>query len=151
MNSAISVATGLTPLPTSKTPWANTCSSSPSESMPVVRTIQDKLLAPSREALDAACRDPSSRTERLGVLEALAAALGGFSLESYAKHFQLRHSLVARHHLEQLKAAVLETGIESAIALAALADSPLGMARREKGAYYTDYRLARRLADAVGV
>lgn len=118
--------------------------------MPAARTIQDKLLAPARTILDSACRDPLDRSQRLEVLENLAAAFGGFSADAYAERFGLRPSKCPPKAVRLLQEAINQTGIEPAIALAALADAPSGMERRESGAYYTDYRLARRLADAVG-
>lgn len=116
--------------------------------MPVIRTIQDNLLAEAQSILDSR-NHAAKREARLELLEAVAASLGGYSIKDYARRFRVRVTS-SEPRVRQLKQAIEQTGIEPAVALAALADAPSGVERRQSGAYYTDYRLARRLSDAVG-
>lgn len=88
---------------------------------------------------------------RLQALEACAARFGGFDLADYHKSFEIR-SLCKPGKLVDLVApiasAIEATPIHPALALSALArESLVESARKSTGAYHTDFRLARRLAE----
>lgn len=115
------------------------------------RPYEAQLLARASSALDEGGHP--EHEARLEVLEAAASRLGGFSLPAFRRAFPDRYKLSEREALrvaEKVVNAIGETSIHPALALSALARPPLSATeQRRSGAYYTDFRLGRLLADAV--
>jgi Alw26I/Eco31I/Esp3I family type II restriction m6 adenine DNA methyltransferase len=92
---------------------------------------------------------------RLDVLEAVAAELGGWDLAEYRKLFREPHILPIRECRQRasfIKFELEKLPIHSALVLSRLAQPTLSNSdRRQTGAYYTDFRLARYLSRCVAV
>lgn len=90
---------------------------------------------------------PSSRhTERLAILEAASARLGGFDVRDYHEAFQIE-TRFAVDAIDTVAARLLDElsrlPMHSSLALCALAREPLtSHVTRTSGAHYTDFRLA---------
>lgn len=121
-----------------------------------MKSLEQRLLAPADQLLDQAANEvlpEGSRTAaRLTVLEAAAAATGGWSLSDFWSSAgrdtsNLRGDPVA--WADKVLATIAETPIPTALALSALSREVLTAAQQRKtGAYYTDWRLAEMLAAA---
>lgn len=88
---------------------------------------------------------------RLQILEACASRLGGFDLVAYHKAFKIK-ALCKPVKLTEFAAVVVaeieKTSIHPALALSALSRETLKEAdRKTSGAYHTDFRLAKRVAE----
>lgn len=88
--------------------------------------------------------------QRIQVLEAYAARIGGFDVEQYWSAFE-----VAVENVDQIKDTAKKLdpylssiGIPAPLALSSLAREPIPLAEKKKnGAFYTDFRLAQFVAD----
>ncbi|MYF09537.1 MAG: N-6 DNA methylase, partial [Gammaproteobacteria bacterium] len=119
-----------------------------------METTEARRLAAADAAIKVVVRDRSDSAElRLQLLEAAAARLGGFDLESYQSRFEITPLERPTNLLDQARRVVREldaTGIHPALCLSALARETLdATSRRTKGAYHTDFRLAEHLAQAT--
>ena len=119
-----------------------------------MKTIETTRLAPTEAVVRAFVRDRSDGCEtRFQLLEAVAARLGGFDLEGFQSRFQIepveRPSRLLDHATRVVE-SLDDTGIHPALCLSALARERLELSsRRARGAYHTDFRLARYLAGAM--
>lgn len=90
---------------------------------------------------------------RLQILEAVASLYGGYSLAEYHRAFRITPEkpsvwLIDKATAIQAELAILP--IHPALALSALAREPLSETdRRDTGAYHTDFRLAKALAERI--
>ena len=119
-----------------------------------METVESRRLAPVDAAIEAVVGDRSDGDElRLQLLEAVAARLGGFDLESFQSRFGVEPIEDRASLLDQAREVVKcidDTGIHPALCLSALARETLDAnARRAKGAYHTDFRLAQYLAQGT--
>lgn len=117
------------------------------------RTYESELLTPAERVLEDFTSRQKSRSPdaRFQLLEAAASRLGGFSLLAYQKQFQI-DSIISPDKLVQEAKVLVETiersGIHPSLALSALAREHLdSSSQRTTGAYHTDFRLAKRLAE----
>jgi hypothetical protein len=120
--------------------------------MSAPRPLEFDLLADADALLERASQGlPGDRFEiRLQILEACSARFGGFDLAAYHHVFQI-HSLASMDTLIELSASVAlaieKSPIHPSFALSALARETLEESdRKNTGAYHTDFRLAKRLA-----
>lgn len=92
---------------------------------------------------------------RLQLLEAASSCLGGFDLSRYFKAHGIKPIAPLTRLLDmgsELLARLRDTPIHPSLALSALAREPVPESERKTtGAYYTDFRLAKRLAELSGV
>lgn len=112
---------------------------------------EQRLLRLVEARLDVALADRrDDHAARLEVLEAVAALHGGFDLGGYRSLARRSWSLSEEEALERAAGVLPELrrlAIPIPLALTALAREPLPTpAQRRAGAYYTDFRLAQRLA-----
>ena len=119
-----------------------------------MKTLEAKKLAVVDTAIDAVIGDRRDRVEaRFQLLEAAAARLGGFDLESFQARFGIVPVDSPANFLDQGREIVRhinDTGIHPALCLSALAREVLDSTiRRAKGAYHTDFRLAQHLAKGI--
>ena len=119
-----------------------------------METIEAKRLAAVEAAIEAVVGDSSDGPElRFQLLEAVAARLGGFDLESFQSRFEVAPVENPVSLLDQGREVVKcidDTGIHPALCLSALARETLdATTRRAKGAYHTDFRLAQYLAQGT--
>jgi len=120
--------------------------------MSAPRPLEEQLLAPALRVVDAfakSCKG-SAFEARLQVLEAAASRLGGYDLQQYHRAFRIS-PIAATKVLAlvgaEIVSAIEQSAIPPALALSALAREPLNVsARRNTGAYHTDFRLALYLA-----
>lgn len=113
------------------------------------RTVEETALKPVEAALRPFITRFSQKDEyaaRLSILEGVAARLGGFSVRSYQKTFNV-DPLLRSDDLEKagavIASALSKCGIHPALALSALAREPIDEhSRRSTGAHHTDFRLA---------
>ncbi|MGV3569892.1 MAG: Eco57I restriction-modification methylase domain-containing protein [Ramlibacter sp.] len=121
--------------------------------MTAPRPLEADCLAPAEAAVRAASRKLGAESEesRLQVLEACASRFGGFDLAKFHSAFGVKPLAEARALLElaaPICAAIQSSPIPPALALSALAREALGaIDRKNTGAYHTDFRLARRIAE----
>lgn len=117
-------------------------------------SIEQRLLASTDQLLDQAANDVcphSDRTDaRLTVLEAAAAAVGGWDVsEFWATTVRRRPDVRSDPSpwADKILSAIADTPVPTALALSALSREvvPQGQ-QRKTGAYYTDWRLAELLA-----
>ena len=116
-----------------------------------MKTVEAIRLAAAEAAIETVIRDRRDGAElRLQLLEAAAARLGGFDLESFQARFRIAPVEHPETLLDQARGVVRcldDTGIHPALCLSALARETLDTtSRRAKGAYHTDFRLAEYLA-----
>lgn len=123
--------------------------------MTVAVTLESRLLARINRELDAAVARlgaDNHTSARLDILEGVAAELGGIDLE------RLRQALPAKRlpvdaiagPARILAGGVAELPMPAPVAIASIAQPALdGVDRRRAGAYYTDFRLARYVAEVV--
>lgn len=122
--------------------------------MSVPRPVEDGILYPVERSIAAALaalgkpdRDHSARLE---LLEAVACAIAGFSIDDYRGLDCVKGALDSDElalATPTVVAALEATTVPSALALTALAREPLPeRERRTVGSYYTDFRLAQFLA-----
>lgn len=123
--------------------------------MSASQPLEQALLAPVDNAIATFCRhlDAPEGDARLEVLEAVASRLGGWRLDEYrqlddeARHLDEDVVLAVSDELLQLLGRV---AIPPTFALCALARPELVASNRRKdGVYYTDFRLARLVADGL--
>jgi hypothetical protein len=117
------------------------------------RPYEDVLLTPIELAITDALDELGDRSHdaRLELLEACACELAGLDLDDY----RALGGVTTTHHPSTLNAAASAvvvalnaTPVPPALALTALAREPLPHSERRKaGSYYTDFRLARYLAE----
>ena len=117
------------------------------------------LLSEASRALDEAVSRPGlqpSADTRLRLLEGAAARIGGYALDQYdlAVEGSDAHDPLAADETTALTShlaeAVLDSPMVPSLALAALGDSDVDpVTRRRQGRYFTDSRLALRLASSV--
>lgn len=119
--------------------------------------LEEIVLRPARAVLESACQpyeEPSTREEcNLRILECASAELGGVGLSVFADKWTPLDGVApdgiafaARDLLVRLRAL----NMHPAFALAALSQPRVAeSARRSKGVYYTDTRLARYLASSI--
>jgi len=116
-------------------------------------SYQSGLLAPALDLLRLSASDADGHPEAgMDVLEAASSRLGGFDLDGYRELSGKGRMDVglALAWADKLLAAVSATAVPPRLALAALAQPQIDMHRtRTTGAYYTDFRLARYLAERV--
>ena len=117
------------------------------------RPLETEYLAPAEAALTSAVgggHGPTSFELRLQVLEATSARFGGFDLTAFHKTFRVQSKKSAAELLElaaPVASAIERSPIHPALALSALAREALQeQDRKSTGAYHTDFRLAKRLA-----
>src|SRR5579871_3036108 len=133
-------------------PCARCCcrSRSPAADVPPA-AAHDRLLASAERALASAAGDAFAA--RLDLLEGAAAAFGDFSLLAYRETDRYARALDPERAASagaEIARAISRTAVPPALALASLARPPLGaIEQRRRGAYYTDWRLARYLARAL--
>ena len=118
------------------------------------KPLEDTYLAEAALALNRS-NTSNSQVQRLEILEAAAALLGGWDLRSYRDVFgDTEYQLSdkeATKSAQDVVSALQRSPIHPSLALCRLAQPPLSMAeQRRTGAYYTDFRLARFLARTVG-
>ncbi len=118
------------------------------------QTIETRRLAAVEATINAFVGDRVDGPElRLQLLEAAAARLGGFDLESFYSRFGIVPIERLGYLLDHARGVVKcldDTGIHPALCLSALARETLAAtSRRAKGAYHTDFRLARYLANGT--
>lgn len=113
------------------------------------RTQEQRLLATARQLLEHACCEVGP-TARVEVLEACAAAHGGWSIDEYRQTFPRAFAYSAdtvRAWGEKLSDLLTSLPLPISLAVSALAQPELpGGDQRRAGAYYTDFRLAQYLA-----
>lgn len=117
-------------------------------------TIEAKRLIVAEAAIERVVRGRSGSSEfRMQLLEAAAARIGGFDLESFQSRFEIdpvEHSNSLLDQALTVVKAIHETGIHPALCLSILARETLDAnSRRVEGAYHTDFRLAQYLAEAT--
>lgn len=121
--------------------------------MTAPRPLEADFLAQAEAALRVvASKLPRTGEEpRLQVLEACASRFGGFDLGKFQDAFGAKPLAPARLLLDiaaPVCAAIQASPIPPALALSALARETVGeIDRRNTGAYHTDFRLARRIAE----
>lgn len=112
------------------------------------RTHEQRLLAQASQLLDQACRE-LGEPARLEVLEACAAARGGWTLREYRTTFPREYCSDADEVApwgDKLLHILATVPIPPALAVAALGQPTLTSGdQRKAGAYYTDFRLAQHL------
>lgn len=121
--------------------------------MSAYKTIESILLSSVETAIRAEVAHVSIDKiyeARVQVLEAVASKLGGFNLREYFSKFKVKPLLTPKV-LDSFSSLILEeilkTPIHPTLALSALAREPLSsIDRKNNGAYHTDFRLAKRLA-----
>lgn len=119
-----------------------------------MRSIEESHLRPTNALLDqaahAVCPFAELSDARLTVLEAVAAAVGGWNLEAFWDISQQgRPELQSDPHpwADKLLSSISDTPIPVSLALSALSREVLpATQQRKSGAYYTDWRLAEQLA-----
>jgi hypothetical protein len=122
--------------------------------MSAPRPLEDALLAPVEREIATALAAVGARDDehaaRLELLEAVACAIAGFSLDDYRALGDSSDTLASGALTDaapRVHAALETTPIPHALALTALAREPLTHAERRKtGSFYTDFRLAQFLA-----
>lgn len=117
----------------------------------MLQTIETRRLAAVEAAINAVIGDRNDGAElRFQLLEAAAARLGGYDLESFYSRFGIVPIERVGNLLDDARGVVKrldDTGIHPALCLSALARETLDATfQRAKGAYHTDFRLARYLA-----
>lgn len=123
--------------------------------MSAPRPLEGALLSPVEEEIAAALAAVGAADDdhevRLELLEAVACAIAGFSLDDYRALGGVSERLASGELASMapvVLAALNSTPIPPALALTALAREPLSHAERRKaGSYYTDFRLAQYLAE----
>lgn len=121
--------------------------------MSAPRPVEAEYLSPAEAALTRAVgggHGPASFELRLQVLEAASARFGGFDLVAFHEAFEINSQRPAAELLElaaPVASAIERSPIHPALALSALAREALHeQDRKSTGAYHTDFRLAKRLA-----
>ena len=119
-----------------------------------MKTLEARRLAAAEAAIQTVVAGSADAAElRLQLLEAVAARLGGFDLESFQSRFAIAPLERTERLLDQAREVVKcldDTGIHPALCLSALAREALdATSRRSKGAYHTDFRLAQYLAQGT--
>ncbi len=115
-----------------------------------MKSLEQRLLASTDRLLNEAACDVlphGDRTNaRLVVLEAVAAACGGWRLTDFwslTGRDSTNVSTDPAPWADKIRASIAETGIPTALALSALSREALPASQQRKtGAYYTDWRLA---------
>ena len=119
-----------------------------------MRSVEERQLSFANDLLDEAAADVSPDTNRtdarLTVLEAVAAAWGGWDLTEFWAFPQAGHCEIQsdpKPWADKILASVADTPIPLPLALSALSREVLPQAQQRKtGAYYTDWRLAELVA-----
>jgi hypothetical protein len=119
-----------------------------------VKSLEERLLASTDRLLNEAARDVLPRDDhtdaRLVVLEAVAAACGGWCLADFwnlTGMDSIRVGADPAPWADKIRVSIAGTGIPTALALSALSREVLPPSQQRKtGAYYTDWRLAELLA-----
>jgi Alw26I/Eco31I/Esp3I family type II restriction m6 adenine DNA methyltransferase len=121
--------------------------------MSAYQTIESILLSRVDATLEACTHSLNKQAyeARLQILEAVASKLGGFNLTEYFSRFKIK-PLFNKKEFDSWSSILLneiqQTDIHPALALSALAREPLAtMTRKKNGAYHTDFRLAKRVAE----
>lgn len=122
--------------------------------MSTPNTIQSKVLAKPRQQLESLLgetRGEERNIARLQVLEACAAAIGGWNSREYFKATGFSGGATPPPRIiENLVRILRRLPMHPSMALSILATPDLAHEdRRSKGSYYTDFRLATHLADAL--
>jgi len=123
--------------------------------MAAPKPIQEVLLSPAVAILQKAVRQLPAACQQLGtlqILEAAATTVAGFDYDWYKEAAGVRENTIV--DVKVFSGALLRelksVAVPLPLALAALARPPYGNAeRRSKGAYFTDFRLARYLAEPL--
>ena len=114
------------------------------------KPFEEQLLEGASRVLEGAADTPGARLE---VLEGASSLLGGFPLAEYRERFGATRTMSERSALgaaSGLVDALKRCRVPPELALCALARPQLPAAeRRASGAYYTDFRLARHVAEAA--
>lgn len=87
---------------------------------------------------------------RLQVLEACASRAGGFDVDKYWKEFKIdvTDKETVKRAAETLSVVLAETNIPISLAISGLAREPISISeKKQHGAFYTDFRLARFIAE----
>lgn len=121
-----------------------------------MRSAEERLLTPTDELVGRAAvelfPDEVLADARLSVLETVAAAHAGWSVESFwalTRNEPPSPAATPRSWADKILSSIDKTEIPAPLALAALARETLTAAKQRKtGAYYTDWRLAQMLAGA---
>lgn len=119
-----------------------------------MKSLEQRLLGPADQLLDQAaadvCPDIEQTDARLTVLEAAAAAVGGWHLEDFWDATNQDRSAMRSDPApwaDKVLASIADTPIPTALALSALSrEIVTASQQRTTGAYYTDWRLAELLA-----
>jgi hypothetical protein len=127
--------------------------------MSPARPLETALLAAAEDAMGAALKQlsaPADHPARLELLEAVACRIADFDLDAYRAVVDVSATIDSGPLWDAaapVAAALSQTPIPPPQALSALAREPIAaVVRRRQGCYYTDFRLARFLADrAVAV
>ena len=114
-------------------------------------TVEARRLAGIEAAIQKVVRDSCTSAElRMQLLEAIAAVLGGFDLDSYQRLFDItpvEYPKRLREEARRIVRGLHDTGIHPALCLSVLARETLDSnSQRTNGAYHTDFRLAMYLA-----
>ena len=121
--------------------------------MSVPNTIQSKVLAKPRlqlEFLLGGTRGEDRNVRRLQLLEACAAAIGSWNYHDYLRVTGFSGIPSTPRGLDKLVHDLRDLPMHPSMALSILATSDLPHEdRRARGSYYTDFRLAAHLADAL--
>ena len=110
-------------------------------------TLEQSLLSKADEYLTSIF---SAYEQRMQVLEAYAARIGGFDIEKYWSTFQIEVNDVdlVKDATETLDIFLSIAGISTSLALSSLARESIPFSEKKKnGAFYTDFRLAQFVAD----
>lgn len=116
------------------------------------QSYQSRLLAPSLALLRVASADADGHPDAgLDVIEAAASRLGGFDLDGYREPTEaVMETGLALAWADKVLAAVATTAVPARLALAGLAQPQIDRSKtRTTGAFYTDFRLARYLAQRL--
>lgn len=119
-----------------------------------MKSLEQGLLGPADQLLAQAagdvCPEIDQTDARLTVLEAAAAAVGGWSIEEFWAATDRDRSTMRSDPepwADKLLSSIADTPIPTALALSALSREVLAPSQqRRTGAYYTDWRLAELLA-----
>lgn len=110
-------------------------------------TLEQLLLSKADEYLKCISSDYE---QRLLVLEAYTARIGGFDIEKYWSTFQIEvnDADLVKNAAKTLDHFLSEADIPTSLALSSLAREPIPFSEKKKnGAFYTDFRLAQFVAD----
>ena len=90
----------------------------------------------------------SSFDERMSLLESISTLYSGMELTAFRNEIQKSNSVFEEKRVRQLCDKIKKTKVPFAMAISALAREPISVEEQKKnGAFYTDYRLAKYMAN----